>query len=89
MNGKVPLASKINVLGTLKIRNKDKVMGLVPEDYQIYRNLGLIDNEGNQKVELLDLDEEDEEPRHEEIEDKLYKWYGLLLDKMIVDRNSY
>ena len=40
-------------------------------------------------MELLDLDEEDEEPRHEEIEDKLYKWYGLLLDKMIVDRNSY
>ena len=89
MNGKVPLTSKINVLGTLKIRNKDKVMGLVPEDYQIYRNLGLIDNEGNQKVELLDLDEEDEEPHQEEIEDKLYKWYGLLLDKMIVDRNSY
>lgn len=33
MNGKVPLSSKINVLDTLKIRNKDKVMGLVPEDY--------------------------------------------------------
>ena len=48
----------------------------------------MLDNEGNQKVQFHDLhehDDEDHDHQHEEIEDKLHKWYGLLLDKLIID----
>ena len=47
MQGLIPLDAKISVAEMPKIRQLDKVMGLVPEDYSIFRKLCLIDNEGN------------------------------------------
>jgi hypothetical protein len=37
MHKLVPLDVKINVVEMMKIRHIDKVMGLVPEDYHIFR----------------------------------------------------
>jgi ABC-type Zn2+ transport system substrate-binding protein/surface adhesin len=60
-------------------------MGLDPVDYQIYRSLNMIDNEGNQNVDFHDHDDEEEHDHdHEEFDDKLHKWYGLLLAEIVI-----
>lgn len=49
----------------------------------------MIDNEGNQKVKLHNHHDESEESDPEEIEDKLHKWWMVLLDNLIIDRTGY
>ena len=45
-------------------------MGLVPEDYQIFKKLNMIDNEGNQKVDFHnDYGEEEPHQENEEFDD--------------------
>jgi hypothetical protein len=89
----VNLQKKISMV---KIRNVDKVMGLVPGDYHIYKSLKMIDNEGNQRVDFDHHDhhhEEEEEDDdhdhlHEELDEKIHKWYEIIMNNLIVDHKS-
>jgi hypothetical protein len=52
----------------------------------------MIDNEGNQKVDFQNNQDDEEEENHhsnEEFDDLLQKWYGLILEAMLVSQNSY
>ena len=52
---------KIALTDAVKIKDVDKVFGLTPVDYKIYKLLGKIDKYGNQKISAPPDDEEEDE----------------------------
>ena len=44
---KVPMQDKLALLECLKMRESDKILGIDPIDFAIYKKLGIFDNSGN------------------------------------------
>lgn len=85
----MPIGYKIAVTECYKIKETDKVMGLAPADYQIFKKLNLLNlKEGfDKKVPEDEIKREDliEIPRDE----KLAKWWDTFLKSKIISHKSY
>jgi hypothetical protein len=78
---KVPMSDKLALLECLKMRESDKILGIDPIDFAIYKQLGIFDKNGNHH-NIFEGDNDEHECSHDKKEmttDEKFEAYSTLL----------